>query len=104
MGVKKTREECDYLLQTEIDKFTKGILARYSGPISQGELDAYVSFAYNVGLGAFERSTLLKKLKGGDRVGACNELKKWVYAGGRKLPGLVARRNAEAKMCLRELK
>src|SRR5690606_18613145 len=78
MGMKRTKEECVYMLQTEVDKFTEGFLKRYKGPLSQGELDAYVSFVYNVGLGAFERSTLLKKLKSGDRVGACNELTKWV--------------------------
>ena len=104
MGMKRTKEECVYILQTEVDKFTEGFLKRYTGPLSQGELDAYVSFVYNVGLGALDRSTLLKKLKSGDRVGACNELKKWVYAGGKKLNGLVARRNAENKMCLQGLK
>jgi len=104
MGMKRTKTECQYMLKAEVNKFTKGVLARYKGPLSQGELDAYVSFAYNVGLGAFERSTLLKKLKAGDRVGACNELTKWVYGGGRKLNGLVARRNAEKKMCLQGLK
>ena len=76
----------------------------YSGPLTQGELDAYTSFAYNVGLGAFQTSTLLRKLKAGDRVGACNELRRWVYAKGRVLPGLVARRAAEEKMCLSGLK
>lgn len=100
MGMTKTKEECVYLLQEEIDRFTKGVLALYSGPISQGELDAYVSFAYNVGLGAFQTSTLLKKLRAGDRIGACNELTRWVYAKGKKLPGLVARRDAERKTCL----
>lgn len=104
MGMKRTKTECQYMLKAEVDKFTEGVLKRYKGPLSQGELDAYVSFTYNVGLGAFERSTLLKKLKAGDRVGACNELTKWVYAGGRKLNGLVARRNAEKKMCLQGLK
>lgn len=104
MGMKRTKTECQYMLKAEVDKFTKGVLATYKGPLSQGELDAYVSFTYNVGLGAFERSTLLKKLKSGDRAGACNELTKWVYAGGRKLNGLVARRNAEKKMCLQGLK
>lgn len=99
-GMTKTKKECVYLLQTEIDKFTEGILKLYSGPLTQGELDAYVSFAYNVGLGAFERSTLLAKLRSGDRIGACNELKRWVYAKGQKLPGLVARRGAENKTCL----
>src|SRR5690554_6783343 len=63
LGMTKSKEECVYLLHEEIDRFTEGVLKVYKGPITQGELDAYVSFAYNVGLGAFESSTLLKKLK-----------------------------------------
>ena len=94
LGMSKTKQECVYLLKKEIDKRTKYILDNYSGPITQGELDAYVSFSYNVGIGAFSRSTLFKKLKSGDHIGACNELLKWVYAKGKKLPGLVARREA----------
>jgi lysozyme len=61
---------------------------------------AYTSFTYNVGVGAFEKSTLLRKLNGGDRVAACNELPRWVYARGVKLPGLVNRRREEQALCL----
>lgn len=99
MGMQKTEKECVILLEEEVQRFTDGVLKAYKGPISQGELDAYVSFAYNVGLGAFEKSTLLRKLKAGDRRGACDELLRWVYAKGKKLPGLEARRKAENKTC-----
>ncbi len=58
------------------------------------------SFTYNVGVGAFNSSTLLRKAKSGDLIGACNELTRWVYAGGRKLKGLVIRREAERELCL----
>lgn len=104
LGMTKTKTECVYLLEEEIKRFTKGVLAAYNGPLTQGELDAYVSFSYNLGLGAFQKSTLLRKLKAGDRVGACKELKRWVYAGGKVWPGLVARRAAEEKACLSGLK
>ena len=100
LGMTKTKQECVYLLQSEIDKRTQHILKEYKGSITQGELEAYVSFSYNVGIGNFDRSTLLKKLKRGDRVGACNALLEWVYAKGKKLPGLIARRAAERKTCL----
>ena len=60
---------------------------------------ALVSFVYNVGGTKFGNSTLLKKLNAGDASGACAELSKWVYAGGVKLKGLVARRAEERQLC-----
>lgn len=69
-------------------------------PLYQYEFDAYSSFAYNVGVGNFKNSTLLKKLNAGDYAGACAELKKWKYAGGKVQQGLVNRREKEYKMCM----
>lgn len=69
-------------------------------PLSQGELDAYTSLAFNIGTDAFCRSTLVVKLNGGDYAGACEEIKRWVYAGGRRVPGLVARREKEYAACV----
>lgn len=60
---------------------------------------AAVSFAYNVGAAKFCASTLSAKLRAGDTPGACAELSRWTYAGGRQLPGLVKRRAAERAMC-----
>lgn len=54
------------------------------------------SFAFNVGTGAFAKSTMLKKLNAGDQYGVCEELKKWVYTGGKVWRGLVNRREAGA--------
>lgn len=69
-------------------------------PLSQGELDAYTSLAFNIGTDAFCLSTLVVKLNGGDYAGACEEIKRWVYAGGRRVPGLVARREKEYAACV----
>ena len=69
-------------------------------PMHQHEWDAIVSWTYNVGTGAACKSTLVKKLKAGDYTGACNELSRWTYAGGKQLPGLVKRREHERQMCL----
>jgi lysozyme len=69
-------------------------------PMHQHEWDAIVSWTYNVGTGAACKSTLVKKLKAGDYTGACNELSRWTYAGGRQLQGLVTRREQERKLCL----
>lgn len=69
-------------------------------PLSQGETDAFTSFAYNVGAEAFCSSTLVKKLNAGDYAGACQELKRWVYVDGRRVQGLVNRREAEYRLCM----
>lgn len=73
-----------------------------SVPLYQHELDAYMSLTYNIGNAAFCRSTLAKKLNAGDYAAACAEILRWNKAGGRVLPGLVKRRQAEYRLCLGE--
>ncbi|QIM63160.1 glycoside hydrolase [Pasteurellaceae bacterium Orientalotternb1] len=68
--------------------------------IPQGVFDAAVSLTFNVGCGVTRKSTMFRKIRNGDYVGACNELSKWVYAGGRKLRGLEIRREKERALCL----
>ena len=68
---------------------------------TQGQFDALVSFAYNLGIGRLQRSTLLKVIReGGSKRAITREFKRWVYADGKKLPGLVKRREWEAKRFL----
>lgn len=69
-------------------------------PLYQHEYDAFASFAYNIGSEAFCSSTLVKKLNSGDHEGACQELKRWVYVDGRRVQGLVNRREAEFRLCM----
>jgi lysozyme len=69
-------------------------------PMTQNQYDSFVLFTYNVGGGAFCKSTLVKKFNAGDSVGACNELAKWVYVNGKKVEGLANRREDERKICL----
>jgi lysozyme len=73
-------------------------------PLYKYEWDAFVSWAYNVGAAAACKSTLVRKLKQTppDYEGACRELLKWTRAGGRDLPGLVKRRQAEYRLCMGE--
>lgn len=61
---------------------------------------ALISFTFNVGSGAYCSSTLAKLANRGEYVAACQQLYRWVYAGGKILPGLVKRRDAEALSCL----
>lgn len=72
-------------------------------PLTQGEMDAYISLAFNIGGEAFCGSTLVKKLNAGDYRGACEEIKRWHFAGGKSLKGLVDRRAAEYRRCIGEV-
>lgn len=100
MGDKTTPEKALVRALADVQKFEGALKQCVTVPLHQHEYDAYVSFSYNVGSGAFCRSTLVKKLNAEDYEGACNELRKWVYFQGKPLPGLVKRRNEEADKCL----
>jgi lysozyme len=64
--------------------------------LSQGAFDALVDFAFNLGCGALNNSTLLKDLNNGDHAAAAAEFEKWDHAGGKVVAGLLRRREAEA--------
>jgi len=72
-------------------------------PLSQVQVDALVSFVYNVGEDAFKTSTLLRKLNNKDYRGAAEEFLKWTRAGSAHPPGLVTRRKKERLMFLSSL-
>lgn len=67
-------------------------------PVNQNQFDALVDFCYNAGAKNLQSSTLLRLLNSGDYDGAANEFGKWVMGGGKKLPGLVRRREAEKQL------
>ena len=99
-GMTITRQDAMELLGNRVEEHARGMAECIHVPISQDEFDAYADFTYNVGVGAFCRSGLAKRLNTGDYAGACTELKKWVYANGQVLPGLVKRREEEYRKCL----
>jgi len=70
-------------------------------PLYQHEWDAYVSLAYNIGYAGFCKSTIVKRLKQRppDYTGACEAILLWNKAGGKVMPGLVKRREAEYQQC-----
>ena len=103
-GDYKTDEECLDSLAEELTEHHKKMMLYIKTPISVKEEAAYLSFTYNVGVGAFSKSTLLKKLNEGQRVEACNQLLRWDKAGGKRLKGLTLRREAENKLCLEGVK
>ncbi|HHR6217470.1 TPA: lysozyme, partial [Providencia alcalifaciens] len=77
-----TEAECKALLEKDLAIVAKAVNPLIKVNIPDYTRAALYSFTYNVGTGAFSRSTLLKKLNAGDHIGACNELKRWIYAGG----------------------
>lgn len=89
-----TEAQADKLLQDDLDRFEASV-ARHAPNATQNQFDAMVSLAFNIGTGAFEKSTLLRKFKAGDVAGAAAGFAAWKNAGGRELPGLVRRRAAE---------
>ena len=103
-GVKEgmiwTREEAQVALRRELAKFEAGVVRLVTVELNQNQFDSLVSFTYNVGLGAFERSTVRKRLNAGDYRGAASAFKLWNKGGGRILRGLVNRRAREATLFL----
>lgn len=99
-GLEITQGEADLLLEMDADwhwsQANRSI--RDPGELHQCQVDALTSFVFNVGIGAFSRSTLLKKINAGDARGASDEFLKWNKAGGRVLQGLTRRRHAERKL------
>lgn len=89
------------LFRSDARKFIDAVAASVVVPLTQNQFDALVSFAFNVGEGAFRSSTLLKKLNAKDYQGAAAEFAKWNKAGGRVLKGLVRRRKEEAELFMR---
>ncbi|MCK2095648.1 lysozyme [Thauera aromatica] len=90
-------------LATDADAFARQVGACIGDvPVAQHEFDAFVSLAYNIGGGAFCASTLVKKLRQSppDYSGACAQILRWSYAGGKIEPGLVTRRKAEYRQCM----
>ncbi len=100
-GMIWTKEEAEAALKKEIAKFEAAVNRLVKVDLNQNERDALISFAYNCGEGALAKSTLLRKLNKGDRIGAAREFAKWTRGGGRVLPGLVARRDREAALFLK---
>lgn len=70
--------------------------------LTQNQFDALCSFIYNIGVGAFNSSTMKKLLKKGDYVGASFQFRLWCKAGGKVLKGLVKRRRSEASLFLKD--
>jgi len=102
-GMRITQAEADALLDADLGKFRQCVAAGVTEPITDAMRAALVSFAFNVGCGAFAKSTLLKRVNAKDWPAAANEFLRWNKAGGRVLAGLTNRRRAERALFLSQL-
>ena len=95
-----TEDEADAYLSQDLRTALAATL-RYCPVLAtepEGRLAAIVDFTFNLGAGRLQTSTLRRRIRQRDWIGAAEELARWVYGGGRVLPGLTARRAAEAKL------
>jgi GH24 family phage-related lysozyme (muramidase) len=96
-----SKDELVDLFKVDINTFERGVL-RLSPNLAnhQSKFDAVVSFAYNAGLGNYQRSTIRMKVNRGDWEGAAEAFMSWTKAGGKEVAGLVKRRKAEVALFL----
>lgn len=92
-----TPAEATELLRKDALIAERAVIRLISVPLTDGQFDALVSFTFNLGAGALQRSTLRRKVNRGEHESVPAELMKWVWAAGKKLPGLVRRRSAEGE-------
>lgn len=95
-GMQITQEQADRLLMGDLARFEFAVDRAVKVPLTDNQFGALVSFAFNVGAAAFDKSTLLKRLNQGNYSAVPGELARWNRAGGKQLAGLVNRRAAEA--------
>ena len=93
-------EEVDAILAADLARFERGVEQFCPIPLTQGMFDGLVSFAFNLGLGGLQRSTLRQKLLRGDKAGAADEFLKYCMGGGKILKGLQNRRIDERALFL----
>jgi lysozyme len=98
-----TQEEVDALLDEDIVRFTRGVARLVNDRASDSQFSAMVSFAFNAGLGALQRSTIRMKHNRKDYQGAAEAFMMWTKGGGKVLPGLVKRRIDEKNLYLQGL-
>jgi lysozyme len=96
-----SKEELVAMFKTDLANFERGVLRLVPGCVGhQGRFDALVCLAYNIGLGNLQRSTIRMRANRGDWEGAAEAFMAWTKGGGKVLPGLVKRREAEIALFL----
>ena len=99
-GMTISRSDAEAYLCATLNKFAEQIAPSITAPINENEFGAFVSLAYNIGPGAFKKSSALRLFNAGDKEGAAKAILIWNKAGGKVLKGLTRRREAERKLFL----
>lgn len=100
LGTKITKAQAESYLKADLQKFADKVAALIKVRLNKNQFGALVSFAYNIGLGAFERSTLLRLLNAGDYNSVPAQMRRWNKNDGKVMQGLVNRREDEIKLWL----
>ena len=93
-----SKDEVDGILRSDLQRFERGVGQLIPVALTQGQFDACVSFAFNVGLGTLQRSTFRQKVLRGEKDAAIASLLQYCKAGGKVLKGLENRRKDEAAL------
>ena len=103
LGMRISEAQAEMYLSAAINKFAAQIDPLVKVPINENERAAFLSLAYNIGPGAFAKSSALRKFNDGDKRGAADAILLWNKAGGRVLAGLTRRRDAERALFLSQV-
>ena len=95
-----TEEQVRGLLAEDLTRYEDAVSKKVLAQLGQDQFDALVSFCFNVGINAFQKSSLVACVNAGDLAAVPDELRKWTKAGGKQVPGLVNRRENEIKLWL----
>lgn len=97
-GMVITAQQAEKMLRDDVAKFESGVSSLITAPTTQGQFDAMVSLAYNIGLGNFGKSTLLKKHNARCYTCAADQFRVWNRANGKVMNGLTKRRAVEREV------
>lgn len=99
-GMTITEDQALQLVQQEVNKLWSQIESILKVNLNDNQMNALIDFAYNLGFGSLKNSTLMRLVNESKFEEAANQFPRWVYAGGKVLPGLVKRREAERQLFL----
>lgn len=97
-GMKCTEEEAYEQCRRDVRDSEDAVTRLVKVPLTQNQFNSLVNFVYNIGEGAFEKSTLLKVLNKGDYAGTAKQFMRWIYDNGKRIEGLKKRRQRTVAM------
>jgi lysozyme len=98
-GRRYTAKQCEAWFQEDVGKAAIAVDRCVTVPMSDKVWASFTSLAFNIGIRAFCGSSLVRKANAGDMAGACAQISRWDYAGGKRVRGLTRRRADERRLC-----